>query len=158
MTADQAQIWGAFSTPIIMLLNLLVSTAIGALVYRFTRKQAQMEALKLVHSRWHDINKIIIEKPQMQRLLGDPYFQEKSDEEIIVYNFLFQILNVTYEVHFAASQGLIDRSFADQYIAGNSSVLRNRSNDVLQILTWSRGYDEEFREKLKDLISKERQR
>ena len=153
MTADQAQTWNSFSMPVIMLLNLMVSTGIGVLVYRFTRKQAQTEALKLVHSRWHEINKMIIEKPQMQRLLGDANFAGKSDEEIIAYNFLFQILNATYEVHYAAGQGLIDRRLADQFIAGNASVLQHRRADVLELLTWSRGYDDAFCQRLRDLIA-----
>lgn len=152
MTAEQTQIWNSFAMPVIMLLNLIVSTGIGVLVYRFTRKQAQMEALKLVHSRWHEINRLIIEKPNMQRLLGDANFAGKSDEEIIAYNFLFQILNVTYEVHFAAAQGLIDPRLAGQFIAGNASVLRHRRTDVLELLTWSCGYDEAFCQKMRDLL------
>lgn len=153
MTVDQAQIWNSLSMPVIMVLNLMVSTGIAVLVFRFTRKQALMEALKLVHSRWHEINKLFIEKPRMQRLLDDARFVGKSDDEIAAYNLLFQLLNVTYEVHYAAAQGLIDRRLADQFIAGNAKVLQHRREDVLELLTWSRGYDDAFCQKLRELIA-----
>ena len=136
--------WSPVLTPLIMLLSLIVSAYIGLLVYQFTRRQAQMVSLQLVHSRWQEINKIIIDKPMVQRLLGDKRFDGKSDEEIIAYNFLFQILNVAYEVHFAATRGLIDRDFADRVMAGNADVLRHRRDDVLEMLAWNRGYDPQF--------------
>jgi len=139
--------------PLILLLNLIVSSGIAVLVYRFTRNQAQMEALKLINSRWQEINKIVIEKPQMQRLLHDAKFAKKSDEEIMAYNFLFQIVNVAYEIHFAATRGLIDSALADRFIAGNVSVLMHRRDDVLELLTWNRGYDAEFCQKLRGLLT-----
>jgi len=74
-------------------------------------------------------------------LLGDERFKEKSDEEIIVYNFIFQILNVCYELHFARQSGLIEAAIADQFLAGNLDILRGRRKEVLDILSWNRGYD-----------------
>lgn len=125
-------------------LVLCVSTAIAVMVYRYTRRQGQMEMLKLVHSRWQDMNRFLIERPDIQRLLGDTRFQDKSDEEIIIYNFIFQVLNLCYELHFARRRGLVDRAVADQFMAGNIEVLRGRSKEVLDILSWNRSYDAAF--------------
>jgi len=152
MSAEQWAAWNPMMMPLIMLLSLIVSTTIAVLVYRFTRRQAQMEALKLINSRWQEINKTIIDKPMVQRLIGDPRFAQKSDEEIITYNFLFQILNVAYEVHFAAKHGLIDAALAKQFIAGNADILRHRNNDVLEMLSWNRGYDAAFCKEMRRLL------
>ena len=88
MSVDDLVKWSSLAMPLI----LAVSTLIAIMVFRFTRRQAQMEALKLVHSRWQDINRAMIDRPDIQRLLGDERFNEKSDEDVIVYNFIFQIL------------------------------------------------------------------
>ena len=80
--------WDAMLMPLVMLLNLIVSTVIAMLVYRFTKRQATMETLKLINSRWQEINKLIIDRPQIQRLIGDARFADKSDDDIIAYNFL----------------------------------------------------------------------
>ena len=145
--------WSPLLTPMIMLLSLIVSAYIGLLVYQFTRRQAQMVALQLVHSRWQEINKIIIDKPMVQRLLGDKRFEDKTDNEIIAYNFLFQIINVAHEVHFAATHGLIDHSFAAEVMAGNADILRHRRKDVLEMLAWNRGYDRKFSEEMARLMA-----
>lgn len=137
MSIDELMKWSSLAMPLI----LGVSTLIGIMVFRFTRRQAQMEALKLIHSRWQEINRIMIERPGIQRLLGDERFKEKSDEEIIAYNFIFQILNVCYELHFARRSGLIESTLADQFLAGNLDILRGRRKEVLDILSWNRGYD-----------------
>jgi hypothetical protein len=137
MSIDELSKWSSLAMPLI----LGVSTLIGIMVFRFTRRQAQMEALKLIHSRWQEINRIMIERPDIQRLLGDERFKEKSDEEIIIYNFIFQILNVCYELHFARRSGLIESAIADQFLAGNLDILRGRRKEVLDILSWNRGYD-----------------
>lgn len=153
MNTQQWAQWSPMLMPLIMLVSLIVSTIIAMMVYRFTRRQAQMDALKIINSRWQEINKIIIDKPMVQRLLGDPKFAEKSDEEIIVYNFLFQILNVVYEVHFAAKQQLIDATLARQFIAGNAAILHHKRTDVLDMLSWNRGYDAAFCEEIRRLLS-----
>jgi len=140
MSIDELIKWSSLAMPLV----LGVSTLIAVMVYRFTRRQAQMEALQLIHSRWQDINRVMMERPDIQRLLGDARFGDKSDEEIIVYNFVFQILNVCYELHFARRRGLIDTVLADQFLAGNLDVLRGRRKEVLDILGWNRGYDSGF--------------
>jgi hypothetical protein len=140
MSIDDLVKWSSLAMPLV----LGVSTFIAVMVFRFTRRQAQMEALQLVHSRWQDINRVMIERPDIQRLLGDQHFREKSDEEIVLYNFIFQILNVCYELHFARQRGLIDATIADQFLAGNLDVLRGRRKEVLDILGWNRGYDPGF--------------
>ena len=61
-----------------------------------------------------------------------------------VYNFIFQIVNSRYELHFARAHGLIDRVIADRFLDGNADVLRGRSAEVLDMLSWSRGYDKSF--------------
>lgn len=144
--------WSPLLTPLIMLLSLIVSAYIGLLVYQFTRRQAQMVALQLVHSRWQELNKIIIDRPNVQRLLGDHRFDGKSDEEIVAYNFLFQILNVAHEIHFAAGRGLIDPAFARQVMAGNADILRRRRREVLEMLAWNRGYDPAFSRQMTQLL------
>jgi hypothetical protein len=85
----------------------------------------------------------IIERPHLQRLLSDP-IRRQADEEIAVYNFIFQIVNSCYELHFAKAHGLIDREIADRFLDGNADVLRGRSVEVLDMLSWNRGYDESF--------------
>ena len=140
MSIDEVIKWSSLAMPLV----LGVSTAIAVMVFRFTRRQAQMESLKLIHSRWQDINRVMIERPDIQRLLGDERFQEKSDEEIIVYNFIFQILNVCFELYFARQRGLVEAAVADQFLAGNLDVLRGRRKEVLDILGWNRGYDPGF--------------
>ena len=140
MSVDELVKWSSLAMPLI----LAVSTLIAIMVFRFTRRQAQMEALKLVHSRWQDINRAMIDRPDIQRLLGDERFNEKSDEDVIVYNFIFQILNVCYELHFARQRGLIDAEIGDQFLAGNLDILRGRRTEVLDILSWNRGYDPVF--------------
>lgn len=127
-----------------MPLLLGVSAAIAVIVYRFTRRQAQVATLTLVHSRWHEINFGIMRQPHIQRLLGDARFADKTDDEIVVYNFLFQILNTCYELHFAAARGLVDRQIAQRFLAGNADVLRGRRAEVLDMLSWNRGYDPVF--------------
>lgn len=140
MPADVLLLWNSLAMPLI----LGVSTFIGVMVFRFTRHQAQMQALQLVHSRWQEVNRSIIERPHLQRLLGDVRFANKTDEEIAVYNFIFQIVNSCYELHFAKSHGLIDREIADRFLDGNADVLRGRSTEVLDMLSWNRGYDKSF--------------
>jgi hypothetical protein len=140
MSLDELVKWTSLAMPLV----LGVSTLIAVIVYRFTRRQAQMDALKLVHSRWQDINRFMIEHPDIQRLLGDARFREKSDEEIVVYNFIFQILNVCYELYFARQRSLIDATVAKQFIEGNLDVLRGRREEVLDIISWNRGYDSGF--------------
>jgi hypothetical protein len=140
MPADMLLLWNSMAMPLI----LGVSTFIGVMVFRFTRRQAQMQALQLIHSRWQEINRSIIERPHLQRLLGDARFTDKTDEEIAVYNFIFQIVNSCYELHFAKAHGLIDRKIADRFLDGNADVLRGRSVEVLDMLNWNRGYDKSF--------------
>ena len=140
MQADMLLLWNSLAMPLI----LAISTSIGVMVFRFTRRQAQMQALQLVHSRWQEVNRSIIERPHLQRLLGDTRFAEKTDEEIAVYNFIFQILNSCYELHFAKMHGLIDREIADRFLDGNADVLRGRSTEVMDMLSWNRGYDKSF--------------
>ena len=94
--------------------------------------------------RWQEINRSIIERPHLQRLLRDARFTDKTDEEIAVYNFIFQIVNSCYELHFAKANGLIDREIADRFLDGNADVLRGRSVEVLDMLNWNRGYDKSF--------------
>ncbi|MBA7481280.1 hypothetical protein ES707_16750 [subsurface metagenome] len=140
MLTDTLLIWNSLAMPVI----LGVSTFVGIMVYRFARRQAKMQALQLIHSRWQDINRSIIERPHVQRLLGDERFAAKTDDEIAAYNFVFQIVNSCYELHFASSSGLIDRAMAERFLDGNADILRGRSAEVLDILTWNRGYDEAF--------------
>jgi hypothetical protein len=127
-----------------MPLVLGVSTLIAVMVYRFTRRQAQVEALKLLNSRWHDINRILMERPHIQRLLGDARLSTRTDDEIIVFNFLFQVLNICHEIHFAKERGLIDKAVASQLLQGNLDVLRGKPEQVLELLSWNRGYGEDF--------------
>jgi hypothetical protein len=140
MSVDMLLLWNALAMPLI----LGVSTFIGVMVFRFTRRQAQMQALQLIHSRWQEVNRSIVERPHLQRLLGDARFTGKTDEEIAVYNFIFQIVNSCYELHFARAHGLIDRKIADRFLDGNADVLRGRSTEVLDMLSWNRGYDKSF--------------
>jgi len=141
MSIDELVKW----TSLVMPLVLGVSTLIAIMVYRFTRRQAQMESLRIIHSRWQEINRAMIERPQVQRLLDDRKFADKSDDEIIVYNCIFQIVNVCYELHFARRRGLIDPAMADTFFAGNLDVLRGRRVEVLDILDWNRAYDDAFK-------------
>jgi len=141
MLIDELVKWTSLAMPLV----LGVSTSIAIMVYRFTRRQAQMESLRLIHSRWQDINQVMIERPQVQRLLGDRRFEGKSDDEIIVYNCIFQIVNVCYELHFARQRGLIDAAMADTFLAGNLDVLRGRRAVVLDIVEWNRAYDDGFK-------------
>jgi hypothetical protein len=141
MSIDELVKWTSLAMPLV----LGVSTFIAIMVYRFTRRQAQMESLRLIHSRWQDINRVMIERPNVQRLLGDRRFSGKSDDEIIVYNCIFQILNVCYELHFARIRGLIDPMMADTFLAGNLDVLRGRRAELLDILDWNRAYDDAFK-------------
>lgn len=141
-----------------MPLILAVSTAIAVMLYRFTRRQAQMEALKLIHSRWHDINLGIIARPQIQRLIGDAKFASKTDDEIVAYNFMFQIVNACYELYFARSRGLIDREIAERFLTGNAEILRGRRTEVLDMLSWNRGYDREFCDDLRARLNEDRPR
>jgi len=140
-------------TPLVMLVSLAVSAYIGLMVYQFTRRQAQMAALQLVHLRWAEINKTIIAPPMLQRLLNDERFAGKTDEKIIAYNFLFQILNVVHEVHFAAGTGWIDRTFAARALAGTADVLRHRRAEVLEMLAGNRGYEHAFSEAMARLMA-----
>jgi hypothetical protein len=141
MSIDDLVKWTSLAMPLV----LGVSTLIAIMVYRFTRRQAQMESLRLIHSRWQDINRAMIERPQVQRLLGDRKFADKTDDEIIVYNCIFQIVNVCYELHFARRRGLIDPAMADTFLSGNLDVLRGRRAEVLDILDWNRAYDDGFK-------------
>jgi len=152
MNAEQWTAWNSILMPLIMLLSLIVSTTIAVLVYRFTRRQSQMEALRLINSRWQELNKTIIDKPMVQRLVGDPRFAKKSDDEIVTYNFLFQVLNVTYEIHFAAKQGIIDGPQARRFIVGNADILRHSKEQVLEMLSWNRGYDAAFCDEMRRLL------
>jgi len=104
-----------------------------------------MESLRIIHSRWQDINRVMIERPEVQRLLGDSKFTAKNDDEIVVYNCIFQIINVCYELHFARQRRLIDPAMADTFLTGNLDVLRGRRHEVLDILDWNRAYDDEFK-------------
>jgi hypothetical protein len=153
VTIESSWNWSAVLMPLIGLLNLVISTTIAILVYRFTRRQAAMETLKLINSRWQEMNKLIIERPEIQRLIGDPRFAGKTDEDIIAYNFLFQILNVCHEVHLAGAHGLINREVGGRFIRGNVDILRNRRADVIDMLKWSRGYDPEFIAEMQRLLS-----
>lgn len=141
MSIDDLVKWTSLTMPLV----LGVSTFIAVMVYRFTRRQAQMESLRLVHSRWQDINRLMIERPNVQRVLGDRRFASKSDDEIIAYNCIFQILNVCYELHFGRIRGLIDPAMADTFLAGNLDVLRGRRAELLDILQWNRAYDDAFK-------------
>ena len=155
MNVEQWTAWNSILMPLIMLLSLIVSTTIAVLVYRFTRRQSQMEALRLINSRWQELNKTIIDKPMVQRLVGDPRFAKKSDDEIVTYNFLFQVLNVTYEIHFAAKQRIIDAPLARQLIVGNTDILRHSKEQVLEMLSWNRGYDSAFCDEMRALLGSE---
>ena len=141
MLIDDLVKWTSLAMPLV----LGVSTAIAILVYRFTRHQAQMESLRIIHSRWQDINRVMIERPEVQRLLGDSKFAAKNDNEIIAYNCIFLILNVCYELHFARQRRLIDPAMADTFLSGNLDVLRGRRLEVLEILDWNRAYDDGFK-------------
>jgi hypothetical protein len=152
MSVEQWTALNSLLMPLIMLLSLMVSTTIAVLVYRFTRRQSQMEALRLINSRWQELNKTIIDKPIVQRLVGDPRFAEKSDDEIVTYNFLFQVLNVTYEIHFAAKQGIIDGQLARRFIVGNADILSHSKEQVLEMLSWNRGYDAVFCDEMRRLL------
>jgi CHASE1-domain containing sensor protein len=152
MSGEQWTALNSLLMPLIMLLSLMVSTTIAVLVYRFTRRQSQMEALRLINSRWQELNKTIIDKPMVQRLVGDPRFAKKSDDEIVTYNFLFQVLNVTYEIHFAAKQGIIDASLAERFTVGNADILRHSKEQVLEMLSWNRGYDAAFCGEMRRLL------
>ena len=52
MAMDDLVKWTSLAMPLV----LGVSTPIAVLAYRFTRRQAQLEALKLIHSLWQDLN------------------------------------------------------------------------------------------------------
>jgi hypothetical protein len=148
MPPEMLLLWNSLAMPLI----LGVSTCIGVMVFRFTRRQAQMQALQLIHSRWQEINRSIIERPQLQRLLGDARFTGKTDEEIAAYNFIFQIVNSCYELHFARAHGLIDREIADRFLDGSADVLRGRRAEVLDMLSWNRGYDASFCDAMRDRL------
>jgi AraC-like DNA-binding protein len=124
--------------------QLGISTFIGVMEFRFTRRQAQMQALQLAHFRWQEVNRSIVERPHLQRSLGDARFENKTDDEIVVYNIIFQIMNSCYELHFAKAQALIDREIADRFLDGNADVLRGRNPEVFGMLSWNRGYDKSF--------------
>jgi hypothetical protein len=96
-----------------------VPTWIAILVHRFTRRPAQMVSLRLIHPHWQVINHVMIERPEVQRRLGDRRFEGNSDDEIIVRNCIFQIANVCFELRFARQRGLIDPAIADTFPAGN---------------------------------------
>jgi hypothetical protein len=108
-----------------------------------------MEALTLLHSRWQEINRSIIERPCVQRQRRDARFTSKSEDEIVLCNFMFQILNLSYEAHYAANLRLVDRASAEAVIAGNSPVLSGRRHDVIEMLGWERGYDRQFCDDMK---------
>jgi hypothetical protein len=132
--------FSSLAMPLILLCSLYVTF----LLYRFTRAQARLETLKLLDSRWQEINRSMIERPELQRLLGDPRLSQKTDEEIRTYNLLFQILNICHEVWFALRDGLIDRSMGESFLAGNIALLRARREEVKLILADGRGYDPRF--------------
>ena len=141
MSMDDVIKWSSLGMP----LGLGVSTFIAVLVYRFTQKAARLQTLQLLHSRWHDINHVLIEHPGVQRQLGDPRFVGKTDDEIIVYNLAFQIVNTCYELHAAADHGLVERDVADSTIAGSLAVFQGRPEILLDILKWNPAFDAKFR-------------
>ena len=108
MPNDMLLWWNTLAMPLI----LAVSTTIGVMVYRFTRRQAQMQALQLIHSRWQEINRAMIERPQVQRLLDDRKFADKSDDEIIAAYGRFG--NGAYHASGSCRMGTDDDSVVDQ--------------------------------------------
>ena len=46
-----------------------------------------------------------------------------ADEEIAAYNFMFQIINASYELHFARSRGLVDAADHVERLLGQVVVL-----------------------------------
>jgi hypothetical protein len=92
---------------------------------------------------------MMIDRPHVQRLLGDVRVRDQSDAEFIVYKFGLPILNVRYERHFARRRGLLDAAEADEFLAGNLRVLHGRRRELSDIIDCNRGYDPDFRDTLR---------
>jgi hypothetical protein len=147
---DELIKWSSLAMPLV----LGVSTLIAVLVYRFTQKAARLQALNLLHSRWHEVNRVLIDRPAVQRLLGDPRFVDKSDDEIIVYNLAFQIVNTCYELHVAGKNGLVEPAVVADAIAGSLMVFRGRPDLLQDILKWNPGFEPGFKVRVTDALAK----
>jgi hypothetical protein len=143
----------SLAMPIILLLNLVVSSGIAWLVFAFTRRQSSMDALRLINSRWFELNRMFMDKPHLTRLLRDDRQLGKTDEDVIVFNLLYQVINICHEAHIAAKRRLIDRALSEQVIQGSVAVLRGRREEVLAILASADEYDADFRRRLRRRIS-----
>lgn len=112
-----------------------------------------MDALRLINSRWFELNRMFMDKPHLTRLLRDDRQLGKTDEDVIVFNLLYQVINICHEAHIAAKRRLIDRALSEQVIQGSVAVLRGRREEVLAILASADEYDADFRRRLRRRIS-----
>ncbi len=136
--------WSGAAMPAILLFNLLVTIAMTMTVYRLSRRQVAMEALKLVGSRWQEINREFIAKPSAQRVFDPQRFANKSDDDVILLNIVFQVINTCFEIHSAGANKLIDLKLRDVLFAGSAASLKAQHALVREILGKSASYPADF--------------
>jgi hypothetical protein len=125
--------------------NLLLTGALALTVHHFSKRVTETQIVQRANSQWQDLNKHLMQNPQLQRLIDPKIFGALSDEDIQRFNFYFYVLGVVQEIFLARRRGLIRPVLADPMLEGHLRFLAGNAEIVGQILALERGYDPEFR-------------
>ena len=130
------------------LVNLVVTVTLALSVQGFSRRVTETQILQRANGQWQEINKLLLEQPDLQ-ILVDPHFAGAQRDEVRRYNFFFFVIGIVQELFLARERKLVDPRIADPLLEGQLRFLAGNAALVEQIINLDRGYDDSFKEFIK---------
>jgi hypothetical protein len=150
MTLFQAVKENAFVIIMITsVMQFIFTVMITLILNRNTKRQLQLEVLRSFDSQWQELNKMIVNNPQVQEAMRDKTLEGAMPDQIVRLNILYYILNTFQQIIRSRSQGFISDTVANDLLTGHVNFMKQFPEELKIVFSSYRGLDKAALEELK---------
>lgn len=133
-------------------LQAFVTYLVALYLSRISKDAETVATLRGINEQWQRFNLTALQNRDFCDTLGSMGYDPQNIEKIRRRYVVFYILNIMYDVYYAAKHGRMVSGFADEMTKDHVKLLSN-SAELEEILKGDRGYSDEFTDYVLKLLS-----